>query len=197
MNHRSAAALRRSSIARRRARSGRGAVVVEFGLVAPLFILLVFGIVDFGWMINRNTLVTNVARDAVRVGSLDGSYHDIALAACNGLIDVGIGGFTGTNDPIGAQSGSKQAGCIANAVGKPGTPTKGNVVVRITCESCGTDNANATTFDGDIAPGQQVTVSVVYNHGWLTPMGAVCGLFGGSCVGNSIVLTHTGQMVRE
>ena len=35
----------------------RGAVAVEFGLIAPLLILLVFGIIDFGWMFNRNTIV--------------------------------------------------------------------------------------------------------------------------------------------
>ena len=44
----------------------RGAAAVEFGLILPVLLLLVGGIIDFGIMYNRQILLTNAARDGVR-----------------------------------------------------------------------------------------------------------------------------------
>lgn len=44
----------------------RGAVAVEFVLVLPLLILLVFGIVEFGRGYNAKVTLTHAAREAVR-----------------------------------------------------------------------------------------------------------------------------------
>lgn len=44
----------------------RGAAAVEFGLILPVFLLLVGGIIDFGIMYNKQILLTNAARDGVR-----------------------------------------------------------------------------------------------------------------------------------
>jgi Flp pilus assembly protein TadG len=49
----------------------RGAEAVEFALVVPLFLLLVFGIIDFGFMINRDTMVNNASREGAREGALN------------------------------------------------------------------------------------------------------------------------------
>ena len=62
---------------RGRTRNERGAAVVEFALIAPLLLLIVFGIIDFGWMLMKANLVNNTTRDAARVASLSGSYTDI------------------------------------------------------------------------------------------------------------------------
>ena len=45
----------------------RGAVLVEFALVAPLLILLLFGIVEFGFVFNDYQSVRQGVRDATRV----------------------------------------------------------------------------------------------------------------------------------
>jgi Flp pilus assembly protein TadG len=52
--------------------------------------MLVFGIIDFGYMINRDTMINNVSRDAVRVGSLNGTYADITGTATSELAQYGI-----------------------------------------------------------------------------------------------------------
>lgn len=44
----------------------RGAAAVEFGLILPVLLLLVGGIIDFGIMYNRQIVLTNAARDGVR-----------------------------------------------------------------------------------------------------------------------------------
>lgn len=47
-------------------RSERAAAALEFALVLPLLLTLVFGAIDFGYMINRTTIVNNAAREGAR-----------------------------------------------------------------------------------------------------------------------------------
>ncbi len=78
----------------RRARDGRGAAAVEFALLAPLLITLLFGIVSGGITYYRGVSVNNAAREAARFGStlvIDGdlagwldSVADTAISASNG-----------------------------------------------------------------------------------------------------------------
>lgn len=51
----------------------RGAAAVEFAIVAPLFFLVVLGIIEFGRMAMVQQIITNAAREGARVGILDNS----------------------------------------------------------------------------------------------------------------------------
>lgn len=53
-----------------RRRRDRGAAAVEFALVAPLLILLVMGIAEFGRAYEAQTTLSGAARDGVRVMAL-------------------------------------------------------------------------------------------------------------------------------
>lgn len=57
----------------RKRNARRGASVVEFALVAPIFMLFVFGIVEYGRCVMVQQLLTNAAREGARRGVLDGS----------------------------------------------------------------------------------------------------------------------------
>lgn len=63
----------------------RGAAAVEFALVLLPFFLLVFGAVDFGWMVNKDVMINNAAREAAREGSLNPNATAIAAAARRSL----------------------------------------------------------------------------------------------------------------
>jgi Flp pilus assembly protein TadG len=56
------------SDAKRGMRSERGAVAVEFAILLPVFLLLVFGICDFGHAYYMKQLVTNASREGARYG---------------------------------------------------------------------------------------------------------------------------------
>lgn len=51
----------------------RGAAVVEFAVVAPLFFLIVMGIIEFGRLAMVQQVITNAAREGARIAVLDGS----------------------------------------------------------------------------------------------------------------------------
>jgi Flp pilus assembly protein TadG len=49
----------------------RGATVVEFAVVAPVLVLLIFGTIEFGRMVMVQQVLTNAAREGARIGILD------------------------------------------------------------------------------------------------------------------------------
>lgn len=61
-------AQRPSRLARR-----RGAAAVEFALVAPLLVVLVFGMIEFGRMFMAEQVLTNAAREGARKAVLPGA----------------------------------------------------------------------------------------------------------------------------
>ncbi len=61
---------------RRNARLDRnGAALVELAMVLPIFVMLALGIIEFGRALMVSQLVTNAAREGVRLASLDGTTN--------------------------------------------------------------------------------------------------------------------------
>ena len=151
-----------------RRRSSRGAAAVEFALVVPLLLLLVMGIIDFGWMLMKSNLLNNAARDAARIASLGGSYAEVDTTLDAELTSAGI--------------------------------DLGDVTEVISCSntSGASCNGSAASYTTNVASGTTVMVTVSYTHQWLTPIGSLCELAGGSsCVGDTILLERAVTMVRE
>lgn len=70
---------------RRRGRGDRGVALVEFALVLPLLCFLIFGVIDFGFMVNRDTLINNAAREGAREGTLNPDWSDIVAVTRSSL----------------------------------------------------------------------------------------------------------------
>jgi Flp pilus assembly protein TadG len=49
-------------------KNDRGATIVEFAIVLPVFLLLIFGIIDFGLLIYNKQILTNATREGARAG---------------------------------------------------------------------------------------------------------------------------------
>lgn len=53
-----------------RTRSEDGAAALEFAILLPILMLILFGIIEFGFLLNRYVSVTAAAREGARVMSL-------------------------------------------------------------------------------------------------------------------------------
>lgn len=63
--------------------SSRGQSAVEFALILPIFLVIVFAIVDFSMALNAKLTVTNAAREGARVLVLGASCSDVTTHAQN------------------------------------------------------------------------------------------------------------------
>jgi Flp pilus assembly protein TadG len=54
-------------------RNRRATAAVEFAVVAPVFLLLVFGMIEYGRMVMVYQVITNASREGARVAVLDGA----------------------------------------------------------------------------------------------------------------------------
>ena len=65
----------------------RGAVAVEFALLAPILVMLLLGIMEFGRAYNVQISLTNAAREGVRVMAIDNN-QTAALTATKNAADT-------------------------------------------------------------------------------------------------------------
>jgi Flp pilus assembly protein TadG len=141
--------MKRSAFSARMGRD-RGATAVEFALVLPLLLLIVFGIIDFGRALNAQVTLTEAAREGVRLAAL---------------------GYSNTDVEARAQAAVPQLSGV-------------DVTVTSSCQPGAGPTADAE-------------VNVSYSFSFVTPVGAIAGLFGGTGLGGPITLSAQGVMPCE
>lgn len=106
--------LSRKRVRRPRLAGGReeGVAAVEMALVMPLLLLLVFGIIEFGFIFNRYITLTHAAREGVRLLAI-GEPPSTATAAAEE--SGGTGGATFGSTPISCSASS--SGTVGTTVG--------------------------------------------------------------------------------
>jgi len=73
-------------------RSERGTAVVEFALIAPLLFLVLFGIIEFGRVLNAYNDITQLAGQGARAASVTRNPDGTAVAAASGTVADGACG---------------------------------------------------------------------------------------------------------
>lgn len=69
----------------------RGAAAVEMAVVMPVLFTLVFGIIEFGWMLAVQNTLVHAAREGTRVGALVGhDASDMAARVVEMLTPMGL-----------------------------------------------------------------------------------------------------------
>jgi Flp pilus assembly protein TadG len=73
----------------------RGAALIEFAIIAPIFFLLVLGIFEFGRGMMVQAMLASAAQQGARAGSLTNAQaSDVTTAANEYLTPAGISGAT-------------------------------------------------------------------------------------------------------
>lgn len=81
----------------------RGAAAVEFALLLPLLMLMVFGIIDFGRALNAQITLTQAAREGARVAAIGG--QNVVTSTQNAATGLNPVTVTVTSCPANAGAG--------------------------------------------------------------------------------------------
>lgn len=150
-----------------RRKKQRGAQAVEFALVLPFLILIIFAVLDFGILVYNKAIITNASREAVRRGIILSAAAwnpaTIAQVACN---------YAGPS-LITVNAGTRAADCTGAA----------DPVINVTPVA-------APAFN------DPVTVTVTYQVQGFS-LGTWWGLGTGTSVGSPLTLTASTQMNHE
>lgn len=85
--------MRARPLGRRRERSQDGAAAVEFALIVPVLLLVVAGVMNFGFVFAQQISLNNAARQAVRYSVVDGrTCSQIQAEGKNSAETVGMTG---------------------------------------------------------------------------------------------------------
>lgn len=108
---------------RRRRPTEDGSSAVEFALVAPLLIMLVFGVISFGMIFGQQLALGNAAREAARYGVVEGrTCAQIASSAQDAANTIGM---SGTNVTVSIKRGTS-AGTATSVCPSSSDPCKGS-----------------------------------------------------------------------
>ena len=84
----------------------RGAAAVEFALVLPILVLILFGVIEFGGVYNAQLMVTGAAREGAREMAVGGDPADAEAAAVAAVVVAGAEALDVTVSPGTCTAGS-------------------------------------------------------------------------------------------
>lgn len=143
----------------------KGTALIEFALVVPLLLMLLFGIIEFGMMVYNQQVITNASREAARAGIVSASPRktpseitSIADNYCNGRLVT----FGEANTP----------GCDIHPIREMEDGTE----VEITT--------------GDAEFGDKLKITVSYNYSFLLMPSFMSDLIGGKNLAAQTVMQY-------
>ena len=92
--------------------------MVEFAIVAPIFVLFVFGMIEYGRMVMVQQVLTNATREGARLAVLDGATQ-------NEVIDAVVDYCTASRVAVDVSDVSVQPDPATATLGDPVTVTIG------------------------------------------------------------------------
>ena len=143
-----------------RLKSQKGAAAVEFAIIAPLLLVMLFGIIEFSILLYDKAMLTNASREGARAGIVftpEGRDPTSTITQVN----VAVGNI---NDKIDIAVTTYCANHLISFGNNPNLLTTTTWV----------DNNG----DGVLSPGDSFNVEVTYNYNFLV-FSNLIGIFGG------------------
>ena len=141
--------------------------LAEFALVVPIFLILVFGIIDFGMGLRAYITVSQATREGARyasVGNPAGTFTAGGTAPCNGSTTT-------------------------SAVGRVCSAMDGLDLTDIQTVS--------VTYPAGQIPGNSVRVRTEYRYHYITPIRTLLSVFTGGGVPDYLTISSTTDMRLE
>ena len=153
-------------------KSQGGTAVVEFAVILPLLVLLVFGIIEFSILLYDKAMVTNASREGARAGIVfnvdnNGNFTPVSDATIRNTVNTYLSTYLIS---------------LGNPVARATIPAPTRIV-------------NPST--GNLSPGGELTVVVQYNYTFMVIPNAIRYLIPTMIIPNPIRLTATTVMRFE
>jgi hypothetical protein len=201
---------------RTRARShpqkgGEGQTLVEFALVFPLFLLLLFGVIEFAFVFSGMLGISYATRDAAllaaEAGNADGADCVIIQAVDTALTPPAADNrITAVIVYRADQNGVEMAG-VSNRWTRGGsTDCGGGLSIPYVRQTNGyPETSRCNVLAGDVGGGCEtghpgldtIGVRVEYAHQWVTPLGGFGGNGFGGQGGTGFTLSQSNSMRME
>lgn len=146
--------------------------LAEMAILLPIFLILVFGIIDFGMGLRAYIQVAQATREGARygsVGNLPGTFSSGGSGDCNGSVST-------------------------NVVGKVCSTINGLDLTDL-------DTVTVTCPDSGTAPpcdhGDSLRVHAAYDYHYITPVRSIVNFFSGGGMSDTISISATSTMRQE
>jgi Flp pilus assembly protein TadG len=169
-------------LARRRTliRSDRAQSLVEFALIVPILLILVFGIIDFGMGLRAYISVSSATREGARfaiVGNAPGTF---------------------TSGGAGERNGST----TTTAVGKVCQTISGLNLAnlqKVNVQVCDTASPPvcSTATTSNMLSGKSIRVTADYQYHYITPVKALINVLSAGALSSSLAISSTTDMRIE
>jgi Flp pilus assembly protein TadG len=147
---------------RKNVESDRGQAMVEFALLLPLFLLVIFGLIDIGRFVMTDHILSSAAREGARQAAVEASWLASADTSCNKP--------SGPTCPGNVTVLSDHATAAANNIvaGLGGSITE----LHISCDPPGNEPTGlwSGTSCTSTTPGNLVSVRVEFTYQPITPV---------------------------
>lgn len=141
--------------------------LAEFALIVPVFLILVFGIIDFGLGLRAYITVSQATREGARYAS------------------------------VGNPAGTFTAGGAGQCNGSTQTTTVGKVCSTINGLDLTDIESVSVTYPNGQTPGQSVRVSAQYRYHYITPVKTLVNVLAGGSMPGYLTISSTADMRLE
>jgi Flp pilus assembly protein TadG len=141
--------------------------LVEFSLMLPLFLILVFGVIDFGMGLRAYISVAQATREGARfaaIGNAAGTFTSGGSGECNGSTST-------------------------TTVGKVCATMNGLDLTQVA--------SVGVTYPNGNSPGNTVHVAASYNYQYITPLRRLVNFFSAGSLGSTITVSSSTDMRLE
>lgn len=104
-------------------KSQKGQSLVEFALILPLFIVVLFGIMEFGRLWEMTNLITSASREGARVAAIAGTSQSQAINAAQNVLSA-----ANINDATISISGPNSSNEVSVTVSINYEPITGSII---------------------------------------------------------------------